>query len=255
MSNQMRAEIFKLLRNKTIWVLVFTITGISAFLHYLVIIEWWQMSGTPFDQVGLSEFNAITIFTVPTFFNLIISPLAGFYISNEFSESGAIKNQIISGSKRSHIFLAKYLIFSIGAIVVTIIIPLMTVLVEVILLGQGEILTTTNMLYLVRTYGLFILQFVVYTAILVLIAIVTEDSGKTIIFSILLTITMYIIDMANNLPIISTIYKNSIFYQFSEVFNYSMTNGEVIKAIIIALLSLIVVLVFGVLIFNKKEIK
>src|SRR5690625_721405 len=91
MSNQIRAEWFKLLRNKAFCVLLLTTTSLSALLNYLVMIEWWQMSGTPFDSVDLSELNAMSTFTVPLFFNLIISPLAAFFISNEFSQS-VIKN-------------------------------------------------------------------------------------------------------------------------------------------------------------------
>ncbi|MFD1850790.1 ABC transporter permease [Oceanobacillus bengalensis] len=255
MSNQIRAELFKLQRNKTFWVLVLISTGISALLHYLVIIEWWQMQNTAFDRAGLSEFNAISTFTVPLFFNLIISPLAGFYISNEFSNSSVIKNQIISGSKRSHIFLSKYLVFTIGSIVLTIIIPIMTAIIEVILLGHGDILTPSTMLYLGRAYSLFTLQYLGYTAILILIAIITEDSGKTIIFSIVLTIVMFVIEKLPNIPIVSMIYNNSIFNQFSEVFTFSMTSGEILKSILIALVTLIIITLCGVIVFNKKEIK
>src|SRR5690625_2954833 len=147
MSNQLKAEWFKLLRNKTFWVLVFTVTGLSALLHYLVITDWWQIYDTAFDKAGLSELNAMTIFIVPLYFNLLVSTLAGFFISNEFSQTSVIKNQIISGSKRSHIFLSKYVIFTLGSIFVTILIPLIIAFIEVILLGYGDILNLSGMLY------------------------------------------------------------------------------------------------------------
>ncbi|OZU87120.1 ABC transporter permease [Virgibacillus indicus] len=255
MRNQIRAELFKLQRNKTFWVLLLTMTGLSALLHYLVIIEWWQVSGTAFDSAGLSELNAISTFTIPLFFNLIVSTLAGFFISNEYSPSGVIKNQIISGSKRSHIFLSKYLVFTLGSIIITILIPLMTGIIEIIFFGNAEILNPSNMLYLGRAFGLFALQFLGYTAIILLLAIVTEDSGKTIILSILFTIVMFAIEKLPDLPILGVIYKCSIFYQFSAVFEFSMTYGEILKSISIALITLIIVTICGIAIFNKKEIK
>lgn len=255
MINQIRAELFKLLRNKTFLVMQLVAFFLSALLHYLIIIDWWQVNDSVFSRAGLEEMNGLLAFTTPLFFNFFVGTLAGFFISNEFSQSSVIKNQMMSGSKRSSIFLSKYLIFTLGAIVTTIFIPLLTGFIEVIIMGYGEILNVTSMLYLGRSLGLYILQFFGYTAIIILLAVATEDSGKTIIFSILLTIVMYGIEMAPNMPIVSTIYQNSIFYQFSKVFQFSMSNGEVTKSILIALLTLIIIFLCGIFVFNKKEIK
>lgn len=255
MINQMKAEWFKLQRNKTFWVLTLSITGLSALMHYLVIIDWWQMYVESFDKAGLSELKVLTAFTIPLLFNLIVSTLAVFFISNEFSQSNVIKNQIISGSKRSHIFLAKYVVFTLGSIIVTIFIPFLIGIIEVLLLGHGEILNLSSMLYLGRAFGLFILQFLGYTAIIILIAIMTEDSGKTIILSILFTIVMFLVEMFPDLPLIGTLYRNSIFYQFSEVFTFSMTNGDIVKSVLIAFVTLVIIILCGIFIFNRKEIK
>jgi ABC-2 type transport system permease protein len=255
MMNQIRAELFKLQRNKTFWVLQIVAFILSGLLHYLIIIDWWKVNDSVFVRAGLGELSGLSAFTTPLFFNLFVGTLAGFFISIEFSQSSVIKNQMMSGSKRSNIFLSKYLIFTLGAIVTTILIPLLTGIIEVFLLGHGEILNGTSLLYLSRAFGLYVLQFFGYTAIIILLAIVTEDSGKTIIFSILLTIVMYGIEMVPNLPILGTIYKNSIFYQFSEVFKFSMTNGEVTKSILIALLTFIIIFLCGIFVINKKEIK
>lgn len=255
MINQIKAEWFKLQRNKAFWILLLTVMGFSALVHYLVIIEWWQMYNTTFEYAGLSELNAMAFFTVPLFFNLIVSTLAGFFISNEFSQSNVIKNQIISGSKRSHIFLSKYVIFTLGCMVITILIPLIIALIEVILLGHGDILKFPSILYIGRAFGLFILHFLSYTGIILFLAIITEDSGKTIILSILFTIVMFAIDTFPKSPFINALYEYSIFHQFSEVFKFSMTSGEILKSILIAIVTLIIVILCGVIVFNKKEIK
>ncbi|WP_087974391.1 ABC transporter permease [Oceanobacillus rekensis] len=255
MNNLIKAELFKLKRNKSFWVIIGASTGLSALLHYLVIIGWWQMHGTVFDTAGLSELNALSTFTVPLFFNLIVSTLAGFFISIEFSQSGVIKNQVMSGNKRLHIFIAKYLVFSFGSIIVTILIPLVTALVMVILLGHGDVLNLTNMSYVGRAYSLFTLQFLGYTAIIMLLAIITDDSGKTIILSILFTILMFAIEKLPKPTFIELLYENSIFNQFSTVFKLTMSTGEITMSILIAFLSLIIVSVCGIVVFKKKEIK
>lgn len=255
MNNQIRAELYKLQRNMPFWVLLLTMTGLSALCSFLVITDWWMMDVTAFDRAGVSEMNALITFTAPLMFNLFVSTLAGFYISVEYSQTGAIKNQIISGSKRSHIFIAKYLVYTLGSIVVTILIPLVTTIVELLLMGYGDILTSSSLLYLGRAFGLFALQLLGYTAIILLIAIAAEDSGKTIIFSIVFSILLFAADKLPKSPFIETIYENTIFHQFSDVFKYSMTTGEILKSILIALITVIIVIGFGIYRFNKKEIK
>src|SRR5699024_8126591 len=255
MTNLMKAETYKLMRNRTFWVLIASMIGLSALLHCLILTDWWLMSGTEFDNVGLSEMNAFTFFTMPLVFNLIVSTLAGFYISTEFSQSGVIKNQIMSGNKRTHIFMAKHLVFSLGSFIVTLVIPFITAIIVVILFGQGEILTFSNLMYLGRAISLFVLQFLSFTAIVLLIAIVTEDSGKTILFTLLFSVMMFAIEKLITAPIIKMLYEHTIFYQFSEVFQVTMTNGEIIRSILIGVVSLIVIYLCGIFIINRKEIK
>ncbi|MDA3129421.1 ABC transporter permease [Aliibacillus thermotolerans] len=255
MTNLIKAEMFKLQRNRTFWALIATVAGLSTFLHYLVIIDWWQMHGTVFDRAGLSELDALSTFTVPLFFNLIVSTLAGFFISIEFSNSGVIRNQIISGHKRSHIFIAKLLVFSLGSIIVTVLIPVITAIIIAILFGQGDGLSLTHAMYLGRAYGLFTLQFLAFASIIMLLAIITGDQGKTIILSILFTIAMFAVEKLSKPFFLEMVYENTIFYQFTEVFQLTMTNGEIMKSIIIGVLSCMMISLCGILVFNRKEIK
>lgn len=255
MSNLMRAEFYKLFRNKTFWVLIVSLTGLCTLMHHLIITDWWMMTGTPFEVAGLRELNALAVLIVPLFFNLIVSTLAGFYIANEFSQSGVIKNQIITGHKRTHIFLAKFLSLSFGAFIVAVVIPLITALGLVMLHGMGDILALSNFLYLGRAYSLFTLQFLCLTAIVLLIAVVTEDSGKTIIFTLLLSVGMFIIEKFVSKPFITMLYEHTFFYQFSEAFKWELTSGEIVKSILIGLISLVAILLCGMLVFKKKEIK
>ena len=255
MTNLIQAECYKLIRNKTFWVLITSITGLSALLHVLILLDWWQLSGTEFDKAGLSEFNALSPFTIPLFFNFIVSTLAGFFISTEFTQSSVIKNQIMSGNKRSHIFIAKYLVFSLGAFIVTVLIPLLTGIILVLISGQADLLSLPNLMHLARAYGLFTLSFLSFTAIVLWIAIATEDSGKTILFTLLLSIAMFVIEKLITVPVIQVLYENTFFYQFREAFQYTLTGSEIISFMFIGVVSFIVIMLCGVYRFNRKEVK
>src|SRR5699024_12523548 len=90
---------------------------------------------------------------------------------------------------------------------------------------------------------------------ILLIAIVTEDSGKTILFTLLLTIVMFAIEKLITVPFIEMLYEHTFFYQFSEAFKVSLTSGDIIKTILIGVVSLIVIILCGIIIINRKEIK
>lgn len=255
MINLIRAEIFKLTSNKTFWVLTISIVVLSSLLHFLVITNWWMMTGTPFELIGLSEWNALSPFITPLFFNVIISTLAAFYISTEFSKSGVMKNQVMTGHKRSHIFIAKYLIYSIGSIITTILIPLLTAMIMVFLLENGEIFNQDNISYIARAFSLFSLHFVCFTAIVFIITILTEDSGKTILFTLLLAILMFIVEKFVTSDVVKQLYEYTFFHQFTNVFNPFISSGDIVKSLVIGVVSLIMIISFGIIAFNRKEIK
>ena len=90
MSNLVKAELYKLRRNKTFLVLMFGIIGLSTLFHFLIVTDWWFMTGTPFELANLSELNALIFFTVPLFFNFFVSTLAGFFIATVFSQNSIL---------------------------------------------------------------------------------------------------------------------------------------------------------------------
>ena len=255
MLNMIQAEMFKLRLNKSFWVILLTSLVLSAVMHYLAITEWWQVYNTPFDAAGLSEMNGLSMFMAPLFFNLMIGTLAAFYISTDFGPSGVIKNQIISGKNRKLIYFAKYIVYSAAAVVIAVLIPAVTGIILNIIMGNGGICTFETITYLLGAYSLFSLQFLGYTAIISLLAIITEDSGKTIIFSILFTIVMYIVEKMPKSGIIERIYEYSIFQQFNQVLFPELGIESIMTGLAVGLITMAVLLFIGMIVFSKKEIK
>lgn len=255
MNNLVIAEMFKLRKNKSFWMILSISTGLSALMHYLIIIDWWMMSGTSFNAVGLGDMNALSMFFVPMYFNLMIGTLAAFFISTEFGSRGVIKNQIISGRHRSMIYISKYIVFTAGSVIIGVLIPLFTGLLLNVFTGNLEIFNGENTIYLIRTHLLFTLQYAGFTAMITLLAVLTEDSGKTIIFSVLFTILMFVVDKMPVFNIIEIIYDYSIFQQFNLVLAPTMSAGGIAEAVIVGILTVTVMLAAGCMIFGRKEIK
>lgn len=255
MNNMLQAEIFKLKLNKSFWVILLTSVALNGLLHYLSITEWWQVYNTPFAAAGLSEMNGLSMFIAPLFFNLMIGTLAAFYISTEFGTSGVIKNQIISGKNRKLIYFAKYIVYTAASILIVVIVPTVTGIVLNFLMGNGDIFTLEMVMYLLGAFSLFSLQLSGFTAIITLLAIITEDSGKTIIFSILFTLVMYVIEKMPRSGITEVMYDYSIFQQFNRVLFPELGTPDIVTGLAVGIITILVLLFIGMYVFSRKEIK
>lgn len=253
MNNLIRAEFYKLERNPAFWALVFSVTGLSTLLHFLILTEWWYMSGTPFYQAGLVELNGLSPFITPLFFNLLVGTLAAYSIATEFSRNGVIRNQIMSGNQRNHIFLSKFTVFSLGSFFIVIVIPMVTALILATFFGNEHLLTVSQALFIARSYGLFFLHFLCFTGMVLFIAILSEDSGRTILFTLLLSVVMFAIEKLVTTPFIKFLYEQTFFYQMSNAFNHSLSSGEITKSIVVGIVSLLIILGCGMFMFKKKE--
>lgn len=133
----------------------------------------------------------------------------------------------------------------------------MTVVLETIFLGHSDIYTSETVMYLLRAFSLYTLIIIAYSSIIMLIASITKESGRTIIITIIMTIILFIIDKALifKYEIVRTIYENTIFYQIYQAFNSSITSDEIGKNILISLATFIVISFCGSRIFKKQEIK
>lgn len=255
MTNLISAEMFKLRKNKSFWAILFASFGLSVLMHYLVISDWWMISNTAFDAVDLSDLNALSMFIIPLYFNLLTGSLAAFYISTEFGTSGVIKNQVISGKQRAVVYLSKYIVYTAAGMIIAVLIPLLTGVLLNLIMGNADIFTGEAVTFLARSFLLFTLQFAGFSAMILLLAVITEDSGKTIILSILFTIAMFAAERFNMGEILNTIYDYSIFQQFNLVFAAEMTAGNVIEAVLVGVITIVVMLGAGIFIFDRKEIK
>src|SRR5699024_7509892 len=133
--------------------------------------------------------------------------------------------------------------------------PLSTGLIMLAVTGNIGILDGGNIMYLIRMHLLFILQYAGYTAMITLLAVITEDSGKTIIFSVLFTLLMFVVEKVPVFNIVEIIYDYSIFQQFNLVMAPRMSDGMMAEAVIVGVLTIIVVVAAGCMVFGRKEIK
>lgn len=254
MINLIRAELFKLRKNKVFWTLTIIATVTFALLHYLITIGWWKVSNT-FGDVGLELLTSLALITTPIYFMLFLSTLAGFFVANDFT-IGVVKNVVMSGNRRSHIFLAKLLIFALGSVIIALVCPLTIIFVGKLLFGFGEMTDPSAFVYFARAAGLFLIHLMAFVALLLLIALLVEDSGKTIIIAIVIALMISVADVLRPLPgFLETMYHNTIFHHLLDSFRIKMTQTDVIQSLTVGLSTIVILVICGNLVFKRKEVK
>lgn len=266
-NNLIQAELFKLRRNKVFWTLIVLLSiggiGYTTLLYlaskgiiYLIIGKGLFIGGPdkgPALKTSGSEILMITLFQNPFSLTLIMSTLAGFFISNDYA-TGVMKNTALSGNNRMQIFIAKFITYALGITIICCIWPTIATVGSTILFGFWKVSDHSIFIYIMKTVCLYLLQLIAFSSIILFVAIVVEESGKAIIISIGVILFVYFgsLLLGQSFSIVSKLYQYTVFYQLYEIGNLSI---NIMKSILTAIGTALVFFLLGSIAFKKKEIK
>jgi ABC-2 type transport system permease protein len=185
---------------------------------------------------------------------LIPSILAGFFITSEYS-MGTMKSIVSSGKSRLSIYSAKLLVFSIGAVIISLILPVVMTGASAVYFGFDGM---PDISYYLQTIGLIVLYGAAFASIMAIFSILFTDSGKTIGFLLMFFIfaDWPLQVLAAKVPFFEPILNHSVFkliYDISIV--NTLNSSDLFFIIVIPILTFLLFWGIGVFIFNRKEIK
>lgn len=249
MDNVVKSELFKLRKNRSFWTLIMIITVVGAsyapFIYFVLDIKSVSIKEL-LASVALYGGNNYIVKFVPCI-------LAGFFISSEYS-IGTMKSMCASGNSRIRIYIAKLLVFSLGAAVIALILPIIMPSVGILFYGLNDM---PGLDYIIQTFGFTIVYAFAFASIMALVAIIFTDSGKTIGFLILFfslfDSMMYM--LAQRFKIMDTIYNYSASKLFLDISKFNLGNEELLKLWIVPIITFILFGWIGSFVFQKKEIK
>ncbi|MDG5473176.1 ABC transporter permease [Jeotgalibacillus sp. ET6] len=185
---------------------------------------------------------------------LIPSILAGFFITSEYS-MGTMKSMVSSGNNRISIYSAKLFVFSLGAILLSLILPIIMTGTSAVYFGFESM---PEWSYYFQTIGLILLYAAAFASIMAVFSILFTDSGKTIGFLLMFFV---FVDwplqlLAVKVPSFEPVLSHSVFkliYDISIVNEVSSTDKLFLYGI--PVLTFVLLWGIGVSIFMRKEIK
>ncbi|MBB6636886.1 ABC transporter permease [Cohnella thailandensis] len=255
MSNLFRSEWYKLTRNRSLWLLcivLFAAAVVNAlFVYYDNSNDGGAMSASSGIELWMSSLSANQYII-----KIGLSILAGFFISSEYA-NGTIKRAVTSGFSRSKVIVAKLTAYMLGAMIVALIFPAVNVVLGSALLGFGSLPDASNAEYVVRTFGMTLLVAAAYASITGFFAILLNDSGKTVGFSIVFYffIDGIIIMASKYIPALKTVYEYSVLQVVLDYANETLSSSKLWTGIIVSAATWAVFLLLGIAAFRRKEIK
>ena len=187
---------------------------------------------------------------------IIIGILVGALIAKEYSQ-GTIKNFLAYGKRREEFYLAKFVSM---VIAVTIILAVMTILPTIVVTlmnGWGQSFEISQLLGMIKTFVASVIAGSAVAALAMIIATLVKSNGATI--GITVAIFIGIPTLAGFLYGIYSwfdrVYEVLPFYNSALATSIKAGNGDLLRSVIISLVTIAISLFVGIKIFKSQDIK
>lgn len=288
-----KAEVFKLFKNRTFKVLcgvaimlsIFMMVMSSGFMEKIMMDSLGDMPAAEKDavlqQVGAisaseevvtpgslgiqlaakDPLNPTTLEIYHSSFGsglieILIGILIAGLLAKEYTE-GTIKNTLAYGKKRWEFYIAKFLAMIVGTVVLMMLLTLISTIGCTIIEGGGEAFEISQILGMVATFIAAVMANSAVIAILMIVAICVKSNGGTIGITagVFILVPTLLSFLYGVYPWFDKLYELTPFYNSALATSIYATNGDLIKSIFISLVTIGASLIAGIQIFKAQDIK
>jgi ABC-2 type transport system permease protein len=187
---------------------------------------------------------------------ILMAVLIGAMVASEYS-SGTIKNILAYGKKREQYYISKLIAITLGLIVILGIMVTLTTVVGALMFGFGEPFNIAQLLHLLKVFGVAVIVGMAINSLLMLLATLVKSNGSTIGIGIvaLVLIPTIISFLYGNYDWFDKIYEATVTYNWALVTSIRSTNGDILKAVVTSLITLVIATAGGIMVFKKQDIR
>lgn len=187
---------------------------------------------------------------------IIIGILVGALIAKEYSQ-GTIKNFLAYGKRREEFYLAKFVSM---VIAVTIILAVMTILPTIVVTlmnGWGQAFEISQLLGMIKTFVASVIAGSAVAALAMIIATLVKGNGATIgiTVAIFIGIPTLAVFLYGIYSWFDRVYEVLPFYNSALATSIKAGNGDLLRSVIISLVTIAISLFVGIKIFKSQDIK
>ena len=187
---------------------------------------------------------------------ILIGILVAALIAKEYSQ-GTIKNFLAYGKRREEFYLAKFVAMIVGIAIISAVMTILPTIVVTIMNGWGESFEFSQVLGMIKTFVVSVVASSAVAAIAMVIATLVKSNGASI--GITVAIFIGVPTFGGFLYGIYTwfdrVYEVLPFYNSALATSIKAGNGDLLRSLLIALVTIAISLFAGIRIFKAQDIK
>ena len=182
--------------------------------------------------------------------------LVAALMAKEYSQ-GTIKNFLAYGKKREEFYLAKFTAIVVAIAIILAVMTILPTIAVIIMNGWGQAFEISQLLGMIKTFVASLIASSAVAALAMIIATLVKSNGATI--GITVAIFIGIPTLAGFLygiyPWFDRVYEVLPFYNSALATSIKAGNGDLLRSVIISLVTIAISLFVGIKIFKSQDIK
>ena len=187
---------------------------------------------------------------------ILIGILVAALMAKEYSQ-GTIKNFLAYGKKREEFYLAKFIAIVVGVAIILEIITILPTIASTIMNGWGQAFEFSQLLGMIKTFIASLIASSAVAALAMVIATLVKSNGATIgiTVAIFIGVPTFAGFLYGIYPWFDRVYEVLPFYNSALATSIKAGNGDLLRSVVIALVTIIISLLAGIRIFKAQDIK
>ena len=186
----------------------------------------------------------------------LIGILVAALMAKEYSQ-GTIKNFLAYGKKREEFYLAKFIAIVVGVAIILAVMTILPTIASTIMNGWGQAFEFSQLLGMIKTFIASLIASSAVAALAMVIATLVKSNGATIgiTVAIFIGVPTFAGFLYGIYPWFDRVYEVLPFYNSALATSIKAGNGDLLRSILIATVTIVISLFVGVRVFKSQDIK
>ena len=186
----------------------------------------------------------------------LIGILVAALMAKEYSQ-GTIKNFLAYGKKREEFYLAKFIAIVVGVAIILAVMTILPTIASTIMNGWGQAFEFSQVLGMIKTFIASLIASSAVAALAMVIATLVKSNGATIgiTVAIFIGVPTFAGFLYGIYPWFDRLYEVLPFYNSALASSIKAGNGDLLRSILIATVTIVISLFAGIRVFKSQDIK
>jgi ABC-2 type transport system permease protein len=186
----------------------------------------------------------------------LIGILVAALMAKEYSQ-GTIKNFLAYGKKREEFYLAKFIAIVVGVAIILAVMTILPTIASTVMNGWGQAFEISQLLGMIKTFLASLIASSAVAALAMVIATLVKSNGATIgiTVAIFIGVPTFAGFLYGIYPWFDRVYEVLPFYNSALATSIKAGNGDLLRSVVISLITISISLFVGIRVFKSQDIK